>query len=172
MELETLLSDKSRKSKEKTEAVCTLLLDGELSTDQLLALLQSAKDRDKGTCIEALEFASKTKPEIITPACFAFLAECLNHKAARVQWESAKIIGNVAHLYSNQLDAVIPPLLINSETGGTVVRWSVAYAFGEMIRHPFPGREELIEALKAVSLREEKNSIKKIYQAAFKKINV
>ena len=59
-------------------------------------------------------------------------------------------------------------LLENTEHEGTVVRWSCAYALGEILKLKTKNNTELLPAIKAISEREEKNSIKKIYLAAMK----
>lgn len=52
---------------------------------------------------------------------------------------------------------------------GTVVRWSAAFALGETIKLKLPLKKNLIPFAEEIALNEEKNSIKKIYQAAIKK---
>ncbi|MGV3632607.1 MAG: HEAT repeat domain-containing protein [Bacteroidota bacterium] len=170
MTIAPILEDKKLKSKEKTEALSRLILEEKISPDEFIAQVKQAKDSHTGSCIEALEFASKARPEIITASCLAFVTQQLGHKAPRVRWESAKVIGNVAHLHPASLDEAISRLLVNSEDPGTVVRWSAAYALGEIIQYSVPHRGELIETVKAISERDEKNSIRKIYQAALKKV--
>ena len=170
MSIAAILEDKSLASKAKTEALSNLMLEGRISVDEFVAGAGHMKDSLKGSCVEALEFTSKDRPELITPKAFEFAVEHLKHKAPRVKWESAKVIGNVAHLFPDKLEEAIKQLLINSEDSGTVVRWSVAYALGEIIQAQVPNREELIETVRAIAERDDKNSIKKMYQAALKKI--
>ncbi|MCE3295831.1 MAG: hypothetical protein K0R65_1545 [Crocinitomicaceae bacterium] len=169
-DLKTILEDKTLASKARTEALGNLILEGKLGVDEFVSGAGHMKDSFRGTLIEALELASKAQPEIITLDAFHFAVENLGHKAPRVRRESAKVIGNVAHLFSNKLDEAIKQLLINTEDSGTVVRWSAAYALGQIIQTAVPNRDELIEAVRAISERDEKNSIKKVYQAALKKV--
>lgn len=116
-----------------------------------------------------MEFATKQQPTILTKNAFAFVCDTLTAKAPRVKWESAKVIGNTAALFSDQLDEAIVNLLQNSEHEGTVVRWSAAYALGEIIQLKTALNNELIPAVEAICNREEKNSIRKIYLDALKK---
>lgn len=169
MDIEKILNDKSNKPKERTEQIAKLLLSKKLSITDIIKVAGSAKDPAKATCIEAIEFASKEYPEIANEDCLRFVTETLTDKAPRIKWESAKVIGNIAHLFPTKLDEAIKNLLVNSEHSGTVVRWSSAYALGQIIltkKH-----NVLIPAAKAICKREEKNSIKKIYEAALKKVN-
>lgn len=169
MDFKALLNDKEIKPKEKTEVLATWLLQTTL-LDDFLAFAQQANDPAKGTCIEALEFATKSNPDVATQECLDFVTQSLTSKAPRVKWESAKVIGNIAHLYPTQLDRAVAHLLTNAEHSGTVVRWSAAYALGEILKLQTERNHQLIPATERVYNLEEKDSIKKIYGAAFKKI--
>jgi hypothetical protein len=94
MELNILLIDKQIKPKEKTETLCKLILDKQITVDQLVDIARSSKDPVKATCIESIEYASLRNPSILTADAFEFITECLTDKAPRVKWESAKVIGN------------------------------------------------------------------------------
>jgi len=107
MDIKEILSDKTLKPKEKIEKLCQNIIDKKLSVKDLMSFAKIAKDAEKGTCVEALEFASEKNPEIINKKCFEFVVEYLTDKAPRVKWECAKIIGNIAHLYKNDLDNAI-----------------------------------------------------------------
>jgi hypothetical protein len=98
MTLTELLNDKTKKSKEKVETVSKWLLDGSLPTDELIVFAEKAKDQEKATCIEAIEFATKQNPKIADESVFAFVTKTLTENAPRVKWESAKVVGNIAHL--------------------------------------------------------------------------
>jgi hypothetical protein len=50
------------------------------------------------------------------------------------------------------------------------VRWAAAFALGEIIKLKLPINQDLVPTIENIIEREEKNSIKKIYQAALKKI--
>lgn len=170
MNISELLSDKTLKPKQKTETLSQAVLDGSVSVKDLLDFASKAKDSPKATCIEALEFATKNKPELATLECLHFVTAALGEKAPRVKWEAAKVIGNIAPLFPSKLDKAISSLLINSEHPGTVVRWSAAFALGQILKTKHPSAKMLIPAVEAICLREEKNSIKKIYLDALKKI--
>ncbi|MCW3085340.1 MAG: hypothetical protein JWP12_2706 [Bacteroidetes bacterium] len=169
-DLKELLENKSLKAKEKTEALSTLLLEKKVSMNELLSFATSAKDPVKATCIEAIEFASKKDPAVVTKKCFEFVTVSLTEKAPRIKWESAKVIGTTAHLFPKQLDAAIGNLLVNTEHTGTVVCWSAAFALGGIIQLKTAYNKTLLPAIEAIMKREEKNSIKKIYAGAIKKI--
>jgi hypothetical protein len=169
MTLTEILNDKTIKPKEKTGLVSGLLLSGAISAGELAVIAGNSKDPIKATCIEALEFATNEKPSIVTKDVFRFVTTALTAKAPRVKWESARVIGNSAALFKDDLDEAIRNLLVNSEHDGTVVRWSAAFALGEILKLKTKHNNDLLPAVEAIIQREEKNSIRKIYLSAIKK---
>jgi HEAT repeat protein len=101
--------------------------------------------------------------------CFQFVTQALIAKAPRVKWESARVIGNTAHLFPDKLDEAIKNLLVNSKHEGTVVRWSAAFALGEILKLKTKHNASLLSAIEAICNSDEKSSIKKIYLDAMKK---
>jgi len=170
MDYQQLLNDKNVKSKDKTEALSKWVLNNPERLNELIDFAITSKDPVKATCIEALEFATKIKPETASLFCLDFVSKTLTEIAPRVKWESAKVIGNIAHLYPDHLGEAIKNLLVNSEHEGTVVRWSAALALGQILKIKAPLNKELIPAIESICKREEKNSIKKIYLDALKKV--
>lgn len=170
MDIAKILDDKLVKPKEKTEALSKLLLGKNITIKDLIKIAKNAKDPVKATCIEVMEYATKSDPSIANTDCLNFAVESLNEKAPRIKWESAKVIGNIAQCFPDKLDVAVKNLLVNTEHSGTVVRWSAAYALGQILLTKNKHSKKLIPAIEAICKREEKNSIKKIYQAALKKI--
>jgi HEAT repeat protein len=168
MDISTVLHDKTIKGKEQTVLISAAILENKISVQELLTVAESAKDAAKATCIEALEYASKIRPAIADNAVLDFVVASLHAKAPRIKWESAKVIGNIAACFPDKLDEAVNGLLINTEHSGTVVRWSAAFALGEIVQLKHPRSSDLAKALEAISNREEKNSIRKIYQKALK----
>ncbi|MEI6682370.1 MAG: HEAT repeat domain-containing protein [Bacteroidota bacterium] len=169
MELTDILVDNKIKPKEKTEILSNLVLEKQISVDQLTDLARSAKEPVRATCIEALEHVTLANPGMLTESAFDFVVKCLADKAPRVKWESARVIGNTAALFPGKLDQAVNNLLDNTEHPGTVVRWSAAFALGAIIRLKTGKNDDLVPACEAIVEREEKNSIKKIYLDAIRK---
>lgn len=172
MNFHELFNDKSTKPKEKTEALSQWLSDNPAKLGELIEFAGKSKDAVKATCIEAIEFTTQSQPEIATATCLSFVTQSLTENAPRVKWESAKVIGNIARLYPAKLDEAIKNLLTNTGHEGTVVRWSAAFALGEILKIKTPRNKDLIPAIETICDNEEKNSIKKIYLAALKKAKV
>lgn len=170
MTLDEILRDKSRKPKEKTEQISEWLLNETLPIEELIAFAEKQKDPNKATLIEAIEFATKQNPKIADESVWKFACQSLTAKAPRVKWESAKVIGNTAFLFSSQLEVAINNLLQNTSHEGTVVRWSAAFALGEILKLNSPHNQSLVPKIEEIVEKEEKNSIKKIYISALKKV--
>ncbi len=169
MNFQEFLDDKNIKLKEKTKALSEFLLNNPEKVNELVDFAKTSKDPIKATCIEAIEFATTSDPNIASSECLALVSKTLAERAPRVKWESAKVLGNIAHLYPEKLDEAIKNLLINSEHSGTVVRWSAAFALGQIIKLKTKRNKDLLPAIEGICLREAKNSIKKIYFEALKK---
>jgi len=168
MKFQELLSDKTIKPKEKTEMLSKWILENPLKINELIDFSRTSKDPVKATCIESFEFATKQNPGIASEALLTYASASLTEKAPRIKWESAKVVGNIAHLFPTKLDTTINNLLVNTEHTGTVVRWSAAFALGEILKLKTPHNRTLTPAIMAICEREEKNSIRKIYLVALK----
>lgn len=169
MTIEELLNDKTKKVKEKTETISKWLLDGSLPIDELIAFAEKSKDSEKATCIEAIEYTTKQNSKLADDRVFSFVTKTLTEKAPRVKWESAKVIGNIAHLFPAKLNKAIGNLLTNSEYDGVVVRWASAYALGEILKLKTKHNKDLLPTIEAICDREEDNGVKKKYLEAIKK---
>lgn len=169
MTIEELLKDKTKKIKEKTETISNWLLDGSMPTDELIAFAEKSKDSEKATCIEAFEYATKHDPKIADESVFRYVIKTLTEKAPRVKWESARVIGNVAHLYPEKLDEAIANLLVNAHYNGTVVRWASAFALSEILQLKTKHNKILLPAIEKIGESEMDNAIKKKYSDAIKK---
>lgn len=171
MNIDELFKDKTTKAKEKVTALGQWLSEKKITPAELIAYASGSKDAVKASCIEALEYATKENPAIGTEEVLTFATNSLTEKAPRIKWESAKVIGNIAHRYPDRLETAILHLLENTEHEGTVVRWSAAFALGEIVKLKTPLNTTLLPAIKAISERDDKNSIRKIYLDALKKIS-
>lgn len=169
MNFEEIINNKALKPKEKTQILCNWILSNASESNKLLQYSANCKDALKATCIEAFEMATKTKPEIVSSTSFNFFVNCLNEKAPRIKWESARVIGNIAAYHKNNLDDAAINLIQNAEHTGTVVRWSAAFALGEILKLNTSLNKELLPKIDSLCKKEEKNSIKKIYLSALKK---
>ena len=169
MTITELLNDKTKNIKVKTETISKWLLDGSMPVDELIAFAEKTKDSEKATCIEAIEYATKENTKIADESVFTFVTKMLTDKAPRVKWESARVIGNIAHQFPTKLSKAITNLLTNSEDNGTVVRWASAYALGEILKLKTKHNKDLLPAIEVLCDSEQDNAIRKKYLDAIKK---
>ncbi|RPE05352.1 hypothetical protein EGT74_23470 [Chitinophaga lutea] len=64
MTIEQIFQDKVIKAKAKVSTIGQWLANGELPVEELLAFAEKQKAADKATCIEAVEYATKTTPAL------------------------------------------------------------------------------------------------------------
>ena len=170
MTITSILTDKSKSGKEKTEIISVCLLNQSINCDDIISITKTLKDPEKATCIEAIEYASKLNPRIVDQKLFSFIVNALIEKAPRIKWESAKVVGNVASLFQNKLDDAINHLLVNTENKGTVVRWASAYALGEILKLKTKHNKDLLLAIEAIVIREDNNGVRNKYLDAIKEV--
>lgn len=170
MTIEQVFKDKTIKAKAKVSTIGEWLLNGELPIDELIAYAEKQKATDKATCIEAVEYATKKTPTIADENLLTYVTKALKDDEPRVKWESAKVIGNIAKLYPNQLDKAINNLLPNAEKTGTVVRWATAYALAEILKLKTENNKKLLPKIETLCEKEDDNGVKKKYLDAIKKV--
>lgn len=161
MTIAELFADKTKKAKEKVITISKWLLEGSLPIDELIVFAENAKDPEKGTCIEAIEFATKQNASIADENALMFVTKTLTEAAPRVKWESAKVIANIAKQFPTKLAQPINNLLINAKDNGTVVRWAAALALGEILKLKTKHNKELLPTLETLCENEQDNAIKK-----------
>lgn len=164
-----LISDKTKKAKEKVQTIGQRLLDGVLPIDELIVFAEKANGPDKATCIEAIELATRQNPGIADLGVLVFVTRSLAENAPRVKWECAKVIGNIAPLFADKLDPVLSLLLENAAHEGTVVRWASAFALGEILKLKTTHYKGLLPALESICDKEQDNGVKKKYMDVIKK---
>ncbi len=169
MDISELFADKTLKPKEKTEKLCQELDAGDITVSDLITFADKAKDAEKATCIESLEYLTKKDGTAIDRKVLDWVVAQLGAKAPHIKWESARVIGNTISQHPDIAEQAIPGLMENANNDGTVVRWSAAYALGEILKLKLPINATLLPALTNMMDQEEKNSIRKIYAAAIKK---
>ena len=157
MLIDEVFNNKEMKTKEKTKLLSNAVIENEITIDMIMDYSKEAKIPIKGTCMEVLEAATSGNPEIASEKLLEFAERNLLEKAPRIKWESAKVIGNIAHLFPEQLEPSIEHLLVNTSHDGTVVRWSAAYALTKIASLSKYRNSKLIGQLTEVSATEEKS---------------
>ncbi len=163
--------EKILQSKLKPKEKITLLVE-EIKKDknfvgEITEYFAFASVGDQGHLIESLEYASQNNPEFVAPY-LDFVIIHLEDKAPRVKWEAARITANLAENFSVKTEKAIPALLKNAKDKGTVVRWSAAFALGEIAKSNLNARKTLIPKMKEFIKKEKNNGVKNVYIKALK----
>lgn len=166
MKLTELLNDKSVKSKAKVSTISEWLLTNEIDIHELLESSERLKAADKASCIEAVELATKQKPDIADIVVLDFMTKALQSNEPRIKWESARVIANIAMQFPDHLDKTISNLVRNANDNGTVVRWATAHALSAIIKLKTKHNKKLIPVVEGLLAKEEDNGTKKKYLAA------
>lgn len=87
---------------------------------QLIEILKSGSDVEKGTIADVMKHVSDDKPEIVAPYVDE-IVNYINYKAPRVKWGIPETIGNMAKKYPTEVEKAVPSLLANSKDESTVV---------------------------------------------------
>ncbi len=170
MSIAELFADRSLKPKEKVELLARLLAEMTINIPELIAFTEGQRPPVKASCIEALERLTSTRPEALPEAGLDLCLRSLGDKEPRVKWESARVIANSIQHFPKRAEEAVKALLGNVHHEGTVVRWSAASALAQVIVMKTPANKMLLPEVAAIIKREEKNSIRKIYEAAVRKV--
>jgi hypothetical protein len=165
---EILKSDK--KHKEKVSAIVELAKDSSKMVVDLIELLKTGTDVERGTSAEVFKFVSKENPKLVIKHLDT-LIEYIDYKAPRVRWGAPESIGNLASEYPDKVVKAIPKLLGNTKDGSTVVRWCAAYALTEIAKHNSDTHEQLVPIFHDFIENEKNNGVKNVYVKALKVIS-
>jgi len=167
MEIIEILSDKSKKPIEKRKAISDAILSGQIKIQDLTAL--NIEDKKLALVFEAIEELSSKKPDMADTLWLKFAEKHLLSQDNNIKRETARIVGNIAHLFPNDLDIVIPKLIENTNNASTVIRWACAYALGKIITIPKYARSNLYDQLTILAEKEQMNGNKNQYLNGLKK---
>ncbi len=170
MILDHIFQDKSLKAKAKVSKIGELLISNELNLNELIKFSLDQNAKDKATCIEAIELATKKVPLLANENLLNFITQSLEDNEPRVKWESARVMGNIVKQFPNLLEISIEKLLLNTDNSGTVVRWATAFALAEIIKLKLDLNNNLIPKILIIYEKETDNGVKKKYSDALKKI--
>jgi len=137
---------------------------------QLIEILKTGTDSQKGTSADVIEQLSKEKPDVVAPYIDELIGY-INYKAPRVKWATSESVGNLSKNYCEEIEKAIPNLLANTADKGTVVRWATAFALGEIAKNCPATRSSLLPKINEILKTEENNGVKNIYVKALKTIS-
>jgi hypothetical protein len=116
--------------------------------------------------MESLELFTRVNREMDTLCIWEFAIQQLNEKSPAMLRESGRLIANLASRHWLSAEGAIPALLEMTEHNGTVVRWSAAHALSQIFLSDTQDVWQLNNIIGGIVLRDEKESIRKIYHKA------
>ncbi|MCL2484514.1 MAG: hypothetical protein FWF00_00435 [Endomicrobia bacterium] len=160
MNIVSLLDDKSIKPVEKRKEIAESIRKKLITIKEIQKLKNALDDKKMALVLEAMEDVSSKNPEISNKDWLKFTQEFIASKSNNIKREASRIIGNTAHLFPNDLDAVIKDIMKNTKDEGTVIRWSCAYAFARIIQIPKYADSKFFDVLTELCVKEKENGVK------------
>jgi hypothetical protein len=160
----------NKKPKEKVSVSADKIKTDNILFKELMEILETGTDVEKGTCADIMKHVTSDKPEIAEPYINDII-KYINYKAPRVKWGVPESIGNIAKKYPKKVEKAIPYLLINTaenKDNSTVIRWCSAYALSEIAKAS--NNKELIRQIGGMVKKEKNNGVKNVYLKALKAI--
>ena len=161
MNITEILNDKTKKPIEKRKAIADAVLSRAVSIKDLMAL--KIDDKKLALVFESLEELSSKNPGMADLNWLKFAEEHMSSSDNNIKREVARIVGNIAHRFPNDLYGIIPKLIENTNGTGRVIRWSCAYALGKIITIPKYAKSELYDKLVKLAEKEPMNGNKNQY---------
>jgi hypothetical protein len=157
------------KPKELVTFLTQNIVEDETLFSQLVDLLRTGSDVEKGICADVMKHVTAEKPGIAVPYIDDLIG-FINYRAPRVKWGIQESIGNMSKKYPEEVVKAIPNLLINTKDGSTVVRWCAAYALTEIAKNNLRTRAELVPVFNGYVEKEKNNGVRNVYVKTLKVI--
>lgn len=157
------------KHKEQVTTLTKLALNDAQVMSQVMDILKTGKDVDRGTAAEVLKFVSQEAPAMLE-IYIDDIVELIDYRAPRVRWGCPEAIGHLSKKYPDRMEKAIPKLLKNLEDNSTVVRWCAAFALTEIAKSNPGQKAQFLELLPRLIESEKNNGVRNLYVKANKSI--
>ena len=169
MSIINILNDNSLTSIEKRTRIENSLRTKDVLIKEIELTEKSLDDKQLAIVLEAMELVTRKNPEISDKKWLEFNQKFLSSTSNNLKRESARVIGNIAHLFPNNLEPAIKELLKNLKDPGTVIRWSSAYAFASIITIPNHANSSLYQTISRICEQEENSGVKNLLLKGLKR---
>ena len=163
------LLDMDVKSVEKRVKIAEAIQLKLVTIAEIQLLKNVVDDKKLALVLEAMEAVSNKNSEIADLGWLIFAQELVTSKSNNIKRESSRIIGNIAHMFPDNLKTAIQNLLENTKADGTVIRWGSAYALARIIQIPKYANSELYGILTDLCEQEQENGVKNQLLTGLKK---
>lgn len=164
MDLVSVLEDVSLRLNEKRDKIIEALRSKSFTIKEIELFKKILDEKEMVVILEAMEVVSVKNPELADLQWLKFSENYIISFNNNLKRESSRIIGNIAHLFPNELESIIKKLIINTKDKGTVIRWSSAYALSRIIIIPVYAQSELYNTLLKIYEKEAESGVRGQYQ--------
>lgn len=168
MDIVNLLGDKSTKPIEKRAQLAEAITMKLVTIDEVKSI-NGLDEKKTGIVLEAMEAVTRNNPGLADLAWLKFAQEYIASASNSLKREASRVVGNISHLFPDDLEAAIEKLIENAANDGTVIRWSSAYALGRIILLPRYANSGLFDTVTKLCEGEQENGVKNQYLNGLKK---
>lgn len=168
-DLMIVMGDKSLKGIARRALIIKCIEQGELPFTVIEQCAESLSDKDLSVILEAMEELSRGSSVVPTLSWLYLAEKHINSPSNSLKREASRVVGNIAHLFPEELSDAISALKINTQNEGTVIRWAAAYALAKIVVIEQYAINSLYDFVVEVCESEQDNAIKNQYIKAIKK---
>ena len=169
MDIIGILNNRNIKPLGKREAVIEAINTGVIAIEDIQSFQNVLDDKKMTLVLEAMEAITNKNPNTADLEWLTFVQGYIISESNNLKRESSRIVGNIAHLFPDDLETVIKNLLTNTANERTVIRWGSAYAFGRIVAIPQYAKSDLFNVVTGLYEQENDNGVKNQYLGGLKK---
>jgi hypothetical protein len=169
MDIAGLLDNKALKPTRKREEIAEAIKTKLVTIKDFQSLKSSLDDKKMALILEAIEAVTGKNPETADLEWLKFAQDFITSQSNNLKREASRVVGNIAHLFPNDLEMAIQYLMNNTKEDSTVIRWGSAYAMSRIIQIPQYANSELFNMLTDLSEQEQENGVKNQLLGGLKK---
>ena len=170
MDVFEILNDKSIRKLEARKLIADSISDGSFSLTDFSGRAEQLNDKQTATFLEAIESVTGQKDSRLGVEYLKFAEKYILSDNSSCKREASRIVGNMAHLYPDELGVAIEALLKNTSVSGTVVRWGSAYALARIIVLERYRNSDLVNTVRDIYEAEQENGVRNQHAKALKRI--
>ncbi|MEA1936557.1 MAG: hypothetical protein U9N04_00390 [Patescibacteria group bacterium] len=129
---------------------------------ELMEILETGTDVEKGTCADAIKHITKDNTEIAKLHINEIIGY-INSDVTRVKWGVPEAIGNMAEKFPEEIAEAIPKLFVNLKKSSTVIRWCAAYGLTKIAKYNSKEAKTLLPKFKEIIRKEKNNGVKSVF---------
>ena len=170
MSILQVLSDKTLKGVARRQAVMAEIMADDNALAEIEANLSQLDEKRMATILEAIEEITNKRLKALGAGYLRLAVPFVATTSNSCRREASRIVGNLAADFPAEVAPAIDSLLANAVNGGTVVRWSAAYALSRIVVLPASAASPLRQRVEVLCEAEQDNGVRGQYERALKKL--